>query len=93
MSQKIWDVISTTLMGLGGLALGGFLVINHQVAIGSALIGAVSSAWFLHTGTSAAIGSLTSTQATTITQLLSQLSQKTTGNPSASGTGTAGSSL
>ena len=58
MNQKILDVVATALMGLGGLALGGFLVINHQVAIGSALIGAVSSAWFLHHATSSTISTL-----------------------------------
>ena len=58
MSEKIVNLIVTASMGLGGLALGGYLVIHHQVAIGSALIGAVSSAWFLHHTTSATIGSL-----------------------------------
>lgn len=58
MTEKIVNLVVTACMGLGGLALGGYLVINHQVAIGSALIGAVSSAWFLHHTTSATIGSL-----------------------------------
>ena len=63
MNQKILDIIATTLMGLGGLGLGGFLVVNHQVAIGSALIGAVSSAWFLHHATSSTISTLLQTVA------------------------------
>ena len=58
MNIKIMDVIATACMGLGGLALGGFLVLNHQVAIGSALIGAVSSAWFLHNTTTSTISTL-----------------------------------
>ena len=63
MNIKIMDVIATACMGLGGLALGGFLVLNHQVAIGSALIGAVSSAWFLHNTTTSTIGTLLQTVA------------------------------
>ena len=91
MNLKIMDVLSTTLMGLGGLALGGFLVTHGQVAIGSALVGAVSSAWFLHHATSSSISALTQSQSDTVAQLLQKLVTSAASPASASSTTTSGS--
>ena len=74
MNLKAWELISSTLMGLGGFGLGGYLVTHNEVAIGSALIGAVSSAWFLHRSSSSTIAGLSASQADTVTQLLSKIS-------------------
>lgn len=65
--------MASLLMGLAGLAVGLFLYTHGGQSIGSALIGAVSSAWFLHSASTKVTASLSASVDQALGTLLNNL--------------------
>lgn len=76
-NNQLIDTLASTLMGMAGLFAGVYLLSIGQTQIGSALLGAISSAYFLHSQAAKVTNSLTASVDNVLNSLLNNASTAT----------------